>query len=60
MIGAKRTRTLQGSLVSMSRSIKWILVVAVLVGAMFYLSSRVSEKPLTRHEKAISVDALGK
>jgi hypothetical protein len=44
----------------MSRLIKWILVLAVLLGGMFFLSSRVSEQPLTRHEKPVSVDALGK
>ena len=44
----------------MSRLIKWLVLVAVLVGAMFYLAGRVSEKALTRHEKAVSVDALNK
>jgi hypothetical protein len=44
----------------MSRLIKWILVLAVLLGGMVFLSSRVSEQPITRHEKAVSVDAFGK
>lgn len=44
----------------MTRLIKWLVLVLVIVGAMMFLAGRVSEQPLTRHEKAVSVDALGK
>lgn len=44
----------------MSRLIKWVVLLAVVAGAMVYLAGRVSERPTTRHEKAVSVDALGK
>lgn len=44
----------------MSRLIKWVVVLALIAGAMVYLAGRVSEKPLTKHEKAVSVDALNK
>jgi hypothetical protein len=44
----------------MARSIKWALLGLAVIGMMVFLSSRVSEQPLSRHEKAVSVDALGK
>ena len=42
----------------MGKLIKWIVVAALLVGTMFYLQSRVSEQPLTRHEKPVDLNAL--
>lgn len=44
----------------MTRLIKWLVLVLVIVGAMMFLAGRVSEQPLSRHEKAVSVDALNK
>lgn len=44
----------------MTRLIKWLVLVLVIVGAMMFLAGRVSEQPLSRHEKAVSVDALSK
>ncbi|WP_281421670.1 hypothetical protein [Aquisediminimonas profunda] len=44
----------------MTHLIKWLVPVVVIVGAMLFLAGRVSEQPLTRHEKAVSVDALSK
>ena len=44
----------------MSRLIALVLLLVLIVGGMFFLASRVSEQPLTRHEKAVSLDALGK
>jgi hypothetical protein len=44
----------------MTRLIKWLVPVLLVVGAMLFLADRVSEQPLTRHEKAVSVDALSK
>jgi len=44
----------------MTRLIKWLVLVLVIVGAMIFLAGRVSEQPLSRHEKAVSVDALSK
>ena len=45
---------------TMSRLIVLVLLLVLIVGGMFFLASRVSEQPLTRHEKAVSLDALGK
>lgn len=44
----------------MGRLIKWIVILALVVGTMFYLQSRVTEQPQTRVEKPVSLDALGK
>jgi preprotein translocase subunit YajC len=44
----------------MSRVIIPILLLALAIGGMFFLASRVSEQPMTRHEKPVSLDALGK
>ncbi|MFO1239765.1 MAG: hypothetical protein U1E64_05375 [Sphingomonadaceae bacterium] len=44
----------------MTRLIKWLVPVLVVVGAMLFLAGRVSEQPLTKHEKAVSLDALSK
>jgi HAMP domain-containing protein len=46
--------------VVMARLMKWLVLVLVVIGAMMFLSSRVSEQPLSKHEKAVSVDALAK
>ncbi|MFM2098819.1 MAG: hypothetical protein RLZZ366_358 [Pseudomonadota bacterium] len=42
----------------MSRLIKWGGAVVVIAAILFFLQSRVSEQPLSRHEKPVSVDAL--
>lgn len=44
----------------MTRLIKWLVLVLVIIGAMMFLAGRVSEQPLSRHTKAVSVDALSK
>lgn len=44
----------------MGKLIKWIVVAALVLGTMLYLQSRVSEQPLTRHEKPVNLDALNK
>lgn len=44
----------------MTRLMKWLVPVLAIVGAMFFLAGRVAEQPLTKHEKAVSIDALGK
>lgn len=44
----------------MQKIMRWALVPVILIVAAVYLSSRVSEQPLTRMEKAVSLDALGK
>lgn len=44
----------------MSRMIVLVALLVLIVGGMVFLASRVSEQPLTRHEKAVSLDALGK
>lgn len=44
----------------MGKLIKWLVIAALAVGAMLYLQSRVSEQPLTRHEKPVDLNALGK
>ena len=37
-----------------------LLLVLVIIGAMIFLAGRVSEQPLSRQEKPVSVDALSK
>jgi len=44
----------------MTRLIKWLVPVLVVVGAMLFLAGRGTEQPLTKHEKAVSLDALSK
>jgi hypothetical protein len=44
----------------MSSLVKWGVGVVLLVGIMLFLQSRVSEQPLTMHEKPVSIDALAK
>ncbi len=44
----------------MQKMMRWAIVPVILIVAAVYLSSRVSEQPLTRIEKAVSLDALGK
>lgn len=44
----------------MSKWIKWVAVIAVVIGILFLLESRVSERPLTPQVKAVSADALQK
>jgi hypothetical protein len=44
----------------MSRLILWLVVLAVVGGSLFFLASRVSEQPVTRHETPVSLDALRK
>jgi hypothetical protein len=44
----------------MQKIMRWAIVPVILIVAAVYLSSRVSEQPLTRMEKAVSLDALGK
>lgn len=44
----------------MQKMMRWAIVPVILIIAAVYLSSRVSEQPLTRKEKAVSLDALGK
>lgn len=44
----------------MQRLLKWAIIPVILIGAALFLSSRVSEQPLTRHEKAVTIDALAK
>ena len=44
----------------MSGLIKVVVALLLVAGVMLFLASRVSEQPLTRHEKPVSLDALGK
>ena len=44
----------------MQKLMRWAIVPVILIILAFYLSSRVSQQPLTRHEKPVAVDALGK
>ncbi len=44
----------------MSRVLGLVVALAVVAAALFYLQSRVSEQPMTRHEKPVSLDALRK
>ena len=44
----------------MSGLIKWVVALLLVAGGMVFLASRVSEQPLARHEKPVSLDALGK
>jgi hypothetical protein len=44
----------------MSGLIKWAVALLLVVGVMILLASRVSEQPLSHHEKPVSLDALGK
>lgn len=44
----------------MQKMMRWAIVPVILIVAAVYLSGRVSEQPLTRMEKAVSLDALGK
>jgi len=44
----------------MQKMMRWAVVPVILIVAAVYLSSRVSEQPLTRMEKVVSLDALGK
>lgn len=44
----------------MQKMMRWAIAPVILIVAAVYLSSRVSEQPLTRMEKAVSLDALGK
>ncbi len=44
----------------MQKMMRWAILPVILIVAAVYLSSRVSEQPLTRMEKAVSLDALGK
>ncbi len=44
----------------MSSLVKWGVAVVLLIGIMLFLQSRVSEQPLTTHEKSVSIDALAK
>lgn len=44
----------------MQKMMRWAIVPVILIVVAVYLSSRVSEQPLTRMEKAVSLDALGK
>jgi hypothetical protein len=44
----------------MQKMLRWAIVPVILIGVSIYLSSRVSEQPLTRKEKVVSLDALGK
>jgi hypothetical protein len=37
-----------------------MVLLLLIVGAMMFLAGRVSEQPLARQEKAVSVDALSK
>jgi hypothetical protein len=38
----------------------WIILLALLIGGLWYLSTMDTEKPLTRVEKTIPNDRLGK
>jgi hypothetical protein len=44
----------------MSRLIVLVVGVALLAGGMMFLASRVSERPVARHEKPVLPDALRK
>jgi hypothetical protein len=44
----------------MQKMMRWVIVPVILIVVAIYLSNRVSEQPLTRKEKAVSLDALGK
>lgn len=44
----------------MQRMMRWMIAAIIVIVIAVYLSSRVSEKPLTRHEKPVSLDALAK
>jgi hypothetical protein len=44
----------------MQKLMRWAVLPVILIIIAFYLSSRVSQQPLTRHEKPVSIDALGK
>ncbi len=44
----------------MSKLIKWMVVAAAIVGVLFLLESRVSERPVTPQVKAVSADVLQK
>jgi hypothetical protein len=57
-IGQKTLRTNIIWVKCMSRLIKWGCAVVVIAGILFFLQSRVSEQPLSRHETSVSVDAL--
>ena len=44
----------------MQKLIRWAIAPVILIVISIYLSSRVSEQPLTRQEKSVSLDALAK
>jgi hypothetical protein len=44
----------------MQKMMRLAIVPIILIAGAVYLSSRVSEQPLTRHEKSVSLDALSK
>ncbi|MEK6636520.1 MAG: hypothetical protein AABY88_00400 [Pseudomonadota bacterium] len=44
----------------MQKMLRWAIVPVILIVVALYLSSRVSEQPMARKEKAVSLDALGK
>jgi predicted secreted protein len=42
------------------RLVLWILIIAALIGGLWYLSTMDTERPLSRVEKTIPNDKLGK
>lgn len=44
----------------MSRLIRIAVVLALIVGALFYLESRSGEQPVTTREQPVDLDALAK